>query len=52
MRAKLSIALGALVALGWAVPETGTAPFIAAGWNRESCSQRRANAATSAFSHQ
>lgn len=28
MRAKLFIALGALVAMGWAVPNTGTAPFI------------------------
>ncbi len=29
MRAKLFIALGALVAIGWAVPSTGTAHFIA-----------------------
>jgi hypothetical protein len=28
MRAKLFIALGALVAMGWAVPSAGTAPFI------------------------
>jgi len=28
MRAKLSIALGALVATGWAVPSEGTAPFL------------------------
>jgi hypothetical protein len=28
MRAKLFIALGALVAVGWAVPSAGTAPFI------------------------
>jgi predicted aspartyl protease len=29
MRAKLFIALGALVAMGWAVPSAGTAPFLA-----------------------
>src|SRR6267142_6442526 len=28
MRAKLLIAAGALVAMGWAVPNAGTAPFI------------------------
>lgn len=31
MRAKLFIALGALVAMGWAVPTMGTAPFIGLG---------------------
>jgi hypothetical protein len=34
MRAKLFIALGALVAMGWAVPSAGTAPFIAEGTSR------------------
>ncbi len=29
MRAKLFIAVGALAAIGWAVPSVGTAPFIA-----------------------
>ncbi|HEX9423700.1 MAG TPA: pepsin/retropepsin-like aspartic protease family protein [Pyrinomonadaceae bacterium] len=29
IRAKLFIALGALVAMGWAVPSAGTAPFLA-----------------------
>ena len=29
MRAKLFIALGALVAIGWAVPRTGAAHFLA-----------------------
>lgn len=31
MRARLFIALGALATIGWAVPNAGTAPFIAAG---------------------
>jgi hypothetical protein len=35
MRAKLSIALSALVAMGWAVPSAGTAPFIVEAATRE-----------------
>ncbi|HEY2972650.1 MAG TPA: aspartyl protease family protein [Pyrinomonadaceae bacterium] len=35
MRAKLFVALGALVAMGWAVPSTGTAPFLVEAVARE-----------------
>ncbi len=35
MRAKLFIALGALVSMGWAVPSAGTAPFIVEAAARE-----------------
>lgn len=36
MKANLFIALGALVTMGWAVPNAGTAPFIVAAASRSS----------------
>lgn len=45
MRAKLFIALGALATIGWAVPSTGAAPFIA---NAQARSARPATVARTA----
>jgi len=42
MRAKLFIALGALATIGWAVPSTGTAPFIASAKTRPATVARNA----------